>query len=148
MSLPTEADFALIKIGDGEVTEAFTIACGIQDASINTVANTSDRYARDCATPGATPVRKVKVSGKQLDITGSGLIDKANIAIFQSALGVSGNYKIELYQDDGTSTGDLMGTIAGAFVMTSHNMNIPIEGQASAEISLANNGAWTWTAEA
>jgi hypothetical protein len=147
MSFPVEADFALIKVGDGATpTEAFVIACGIQDVNVNSVANTQDRFTRDCAKPGSIPTRKVKMTGKQLDITGSGLIDKTQITTFQAALGVAKNYKIELYQDNGTDTGTLMGTFAASFMMTAHNMSVPREGTSSAEITLANNGDWTWTA--
>ena len=147
MSLPTEADFAIIKIGDGATpTEVFAIACGIQDVTINQAVGTQDRYVRDCAKPGEIPNRKVKATGKSLDITGSGLIDKAQIAIYNSALGVAKNYKIEVYADDGTDTGTLLGTFDGSFMMTASNQSIPREGTASAEISLASNGAWTWTA--
>ena len=145
MSLPTEADFAIIKIGDGATpTEVFAIACGIQDVTINQAVGTQDRYVRDCAKPGEIPNRKVKATGKSLDVTGSGLIDKAQIAIYNSALGVAKNYKIEVYADYGTGT--LLGTFDGSFMMTASNQSIPREGTASAEISLASNGAWTWTA--
>ena len=147
MSLPTEADFAIIKIGDGATpTEAFAIACGIQDVSINQSVGTQDRFSRDCAKPGEIPNRKVKATGKSLDVTGSGLIDKAQIAIYNSALGVAKNYKIEVYADNGTDAGTLLGTFAGSFMMTASNMSFPREGTASAEVTLANNGAWTWTA--
>ena len=147
MSFPVEVDFAVIKVGDGATpTEVFAIACGIQDVSVNSVANTQDRFTRDCAKPGSVPVRKTKTTGKQLDVSGSGLIDKAHIDIFQDSLGVVKNYKIELYQDDGTDTGDLMGTFAGAFNMTAANLSVPREGVSSAEITLANHGDWTWTA--
>lgn len=148
MSVPNEADFAIIKIGDGATTEVFTIACGLQDVNINQVANTSDRFVRDCAKPGEVPNRKVKTTGKQLDVTGSGLIDKAQVAIFIAALGLSKNYKVELYKDDGTDNGTLLGTYAAPFVMTASNMSIPREGNGSAEVTLASNGAWTWTAAA
>lgn len=147
MSVPTEADFALVKIGDGATpTEVFTVLCGLQDTNINRVANTSDRFVRDCAKPGEIPNRKVKTTGKQLDVTGSGLIDKAQIDVFEDALGAAKNYKIELYADDGTDAGDLLGTFAGAFVMTAANMSVPRDGSASAEVTLASHGAWTWTA--
>jgi hypothetical protein len=147
MSFPVEADFGLIKIGDGATpTEAFVVACGIQDVNINRVANTSDRFSRDCAKPGSVAVRKVKTSSKQLDITGSGLVDIPHIDIYEDALGVSKNYKVELYTADGTDAGVLLGTFAGAFVMTAANMGNPREGSGSSEITLANDGAWTWTA--
>lgn len=146
MSFPVEPDFALLKVGDGATTEVFTIACGLQDVNINQVANSQDRFTRDCAKPGSTPVRKTKATGLQLDITGSGLIDKDQITVYNGALGKTKNYKIELYQKDGTDAGILLGTFAGNFMMTATNQSVPTDGSASAEITLANNGAWTWTA--
>lgn len=148
MTLPVEADFALIKIGDGGGPEAFVIACGIQNVSINSVANQQDRFVRDCAKPGEIPYRKSKATGKQQDITGNGLTDKTSIDTFLDALGVSKNYKIELYQDDGTDAGDLLGTLSGTYKMTAANLNLQRDGDSTAEITLASQGAWTWTPEA
>lgn len=148
MTLPVEADFAIIKVGDGALPEVFTTACGIQNVTINTVANATDRFVRDCAKPGETPFRKSKTTGKQQDITGSGLTDKASIDIFLDALGVTKNYKIELYADDGTDAGDLLGTVAGAYKMGAANLNLQRDGDSTAEITMASQGAWTWTAEA
>lgn len=148
MTLPVEADFAIIKVGDGESPEVFTIACGIQNVSINSVANMQDRFVRDCAKPGEVPFRKSKSTGKQQDITGSGLTDKASIDVFLDALGVTKNYKVELYADDGTDAGDLLGTIAGAYKMGAANLNLQRDGDSTAEITLASQGAWTWTPEA
>jgi hypothetical protein len=145
MSLPTEPDFALIKYGDGDDPEVFAIACGIQDITLNFTANTSDRFVRDCAKPGEIPYRKVKATGKQLDVTGSGLIDKAQLTAYNDALGKVGNFKIELYADDGTDAGDLIGTYAAAFMQTAVNPAIPRENQATVEVSLASHGPWTWT---
>jgi hypothetical protein len=147
MSYPVEADFALIQRGDGgSPSETFSILCGIESVGINRVANTNDRFRRDCAKPGEVPVRKVRVTGKQLDITGSGAIDKSHIAIFNEALGDTGNYKVELFTNDGTDTGVLMGAFAGAFVLTAANVNISQGQDATAEVTLASHGAWTWAA--
>lgn len=148
MTLPVEADFAIIKVGDGATpTEVFTTACGIQNVQINTVANATDRFVRDCAKPGEIPYRKSKTTGKQQDITGNGLTDKASIDVFLDALGVSKNYKIELYQDDGTDAGALLGTIAGSYKMNAANLNLQRDGDSTAEITLASQGEWTWTPE-
>lgn len=146
MSLPTEFDFAVIQIGDGGSPEAFSIICGMKDVTVNPVANSADRFVRDCAKPGEVPVRKVKATGKQLDVTGSGLTDKAMVTTLLAALGKVKNYKILGYADDGTDTGTLLGTISGAFMLTASNLNMPRDDAASAEITLANHGAWTWTA--
>lgn len=145
MSLPTEADFALIKMGDGAGPEVFTLICGIQDVTINQSANTTDRYVRDCATPAAVPFRKTKVNGKQLDISGTGLSNVDTIDSLNDALGALKNYKVELYGEDGTDTGELLGTYSGQFRMTSNNLSVPREGEASGDLNLASNGAWTYT---
>lgn len=147
MSVPQEADFALVKRGNGASPEVFAVLCGIQDVSITRTANTSDRFVRDCAKPGQVPFRKVKTSGKQMDISAAGLIDVPSLETFEDALGVSENYKIELYADDGTDAGSLLGTISGPFVPTTANTNVPRESAGASEFNLASDGEWTWEAE-
>ena len=46
MALPAEADFELIKIGDGGGPETFSNIC-VQDVTVNQTANTADRFVRD-----------------------------------------------------------------------------------------------------
>jgi hypothetical protein len=145
MSVPTEFDFALIKIGDGADPEVFTMICGMQDVTANQAVQSSDRFVRDCAKPGEVPYRKTRATGKQLDITGSGLSNADTIEDLNDALGVVKNYKIEGYADDGTDAGLLLGTFSGAFRMTSSNLNLPREGDSSSEVNLASHGAWTYT---
>lgn len=146
MSVPNESDFALIKVGDGAGPEVFTTICGVEGVTINRAANTNDRNRRDCANPGLPGFRRSRTIGKSMDVSGTGGVDKPNIAAFDAALGIVKNYKIELYQYDGTATGDLMGTFAGAYNLTGANMSLDANGDSSGEISLASDGAWTWTA--
>jgi len=146
MSLPTEFDFALVKMGNGASPEVFTAICGLQDGTINRTVNTQDRYVRDCVKPGEVPERKVKATGRQTDITGTGLTDKAEVTRVEAALGVVKNYKVEVYADNGTDTGLLLGTWAGPFMLLSSNNSVPRDGTASLELTLASHGAVTWTA--
>lgn len=146
MSLPNEYDFALIKMGDGEGPEVFTAICGIQDVTVNEVVNTTDRYVRDCDAPGAVPQRRPKATGRQTDITGTGFTNADTVDDVRAALGVVKNYQVEVYNDDGTDEGELLGTYAGAFMMTANNNTIPRDGDATAEITLASDGAVTFTA--
>lgn len=146
MSLPVEFDFALIKMGNGATpTELFETICGMQDVTLNETVNTNDRFVRDCAKPGEVPQRRVQPSGKQTDMTGTGLTNADNIADVRAALGVSKNYRVEVYKRDGTDAGELLGTFAGPFVMTSSNLNMSLETPGSAEITLASDGAITYT---
>lgn len=146
MSLPTEFDFAILKIGDGAGPEVFTISCGKQDITTNFGANSTDRFVRDCAKPGEIPFRKAKATGKQLDITASGLTDVTAFGTEVALLGQKPNVKVEYYADDGTDAGSLLGTIAVNALVTSLNIAAPRDGDSSAEIALASNGPWTWTA--
>lgn len=146
MSVPNEADFGLVKIGDGaEPTEAFAAICGIENVSVNETANTSDRSRRDCAKPGKPAVRRVRTISTQVDVTASGGVDKGNIAAFRAAIGISKNYKIELYKYDGSDTGELYGTYEGPFVLTASNLGLDANADSSGEITLASDGIVTWT---
>jgi hypothetical protein len=146
VSLPTEFDFALVKMGDGASPEVFTAICGLQDGTINRTVNTQDRFVRDCAKPGEVPERKVKATGRQTDITGTGLTNADEVARVEAALGEVKNYRVEVYQDDGTDTGTLLGTWAGPFMLSSANNTVPRESTSSFELTLVSNGATTWTA--
>lgn len=146
MSVPTEFDFLLLKIGDGGGTETFTISCGKTDVNVNVTANSGDRFVRDCAKPGSVPNRKVKITGKQMDVTASGLTDASTYATEVALVGTKHNVKVEFYTDDGTDGGHLLGTIACNMAILSLNITGPRDGDASAEITLASHGAWTYTA--
>lgn len=145
MSTPVEIDWALIKAGDGEASETFTLICGIQDVTINQTVNTTDRAVRDCDAPGAVPARKTKVNSKQLDISGSGLSNTQEEVRLNTLLGTLNNYRIETYREGATDAGVLLGTYAGEFRMTAKNINATRDGTSSMDISLASNGAWTYT---
>jgi hypothetical protein len=146
MSLPTEADFAVIKVGNGATpTEVFAAICGIENVAVNKVANSNDRFRRDCTKLGQPAVRKNRVTGLSLTITGSGAMNIANIVSFEAALGVAKNYQIELRQANGTDAGILLGTYGGSYIMVADNISTDINGDSSGEITLNNEGAWTWT---
>jgi hypothetical protein len=147
MSLPTEFDFATLEIGDGATpTEVFTISCGKTDLTINTTASSNDRFVRDCAKPGEIPFRKTRVTGRQMDITATGLTDATAYGNEIDLVGARANVKVKLYADDGTDAGDLIGTIALNALVSALNVGVPRDGDSSAEITLASHGAWTWTA--
>ena len=143
MSFPNEVDFVVVEVGDGAEPEVFTLLCGIDNASINRTVNTSDRFRRDCAKPGSVPSRKVQVTGKQVDITGSGVFNIDQVTLFNTSLGIPKNYRVRVGKRDGTDAGDIVGDFTGPFVMTAHNISIGDEG--TGEITLASDGDLTWT---
>lgn len=143
MAVPVEPDFAIIKMGDGGGTEVFSITCGVQDVTVNGTANLADRFVRDCAAPNVAPFRKTKLTGKQWEVTGSGLIDKAQLGILHAALGSLKNYKIELYTDDASAIGLLYATYSGSFRLGSVNVGVVREGDATVQVTLVSNSVLT-----
>lgn len=145
MSFPTEADFAIIKKGDGADPEVFAMICGVENVTINKGTQTSERYRRDCAKMGVTPVRRIKGTGKSMSVNASGAGNVDNIEMFEAGLGQVANYQIELYNYDGTDTGSLLGTYSGAYMLTTDNMTVDAQGDSSGETALESDGAWTYT---
>jgi len=148
MAEPTEVDFFIVKLGDGAEPEVFTILCGIEDVTVNESVESNNRFVPDCAKPGATPFRKVRVTGQMLEVQGSGLTNVAEAARFRGALGKSKNYLIEGYRRDGTDAGELLITYEGAFVLTTKNMNVARNGDSTGDMTLLNDGPYTETVEA
>lgn len=146
MSYPTEIDAAVIRIGNGASPEVFEIACGIEAVTVNETANTSDRFRRDCAKPGAIPRRGVKVNGIQWDITGSGVANADMLTKLKAALGQHKNYEIDAIAYNGTDAGDLLGTFVGQGVMTAKNLNLQTNGDSTMEITIAGENDLVWTA--
>lgn len=146
MSVPTEADFMIVKLGNNADPEVFTAICGIENVAINKAVNANDRYRRDCAKPGIPGARKNRATGKSLTITASGAANVENIENFEGVLGIVRNYEIELRQSDGSDSGVLLGTYAGAFMLMSDNMSADPNGDSTGEITLNNDGPWTYTA--
>lgn len=145
MTVPTEADFALVKMGDGADPEVFSTICGLTNVTVNTTAQSSDRYVRDCDKPNAPAKRKQRITGTALDVSGSGLSNVDMIPDLQAAIGALKNYKVELYADDGTDNGELLGTYAFASHMTAANLTSTQGGDSTAEITLPSHGDWTFT---
>lgn len=146
MSLPNSADFALIKLQTASGPPAvFTLLCGIEGVTINRTTQTSETYRRDCATPNRPGQRKMRVTGSSWSISGSG---SDNIDLedeMADAFGVRQIYNVELFKDDGTDAGELMGTYAGSAMMTTRNQSYSQENAGTVEITLEGEGLLAWT---
>lgn len=143
MSFPTEADFALLKVGDGaEPTENFTLLCGIENVTITETVNTTDRFRKDCATPGAIPKRKLRVTGQQWEVSGSGVVNFDQVDTLSACLGVVKNYEIEFGRRDGTDAGEIFATATGPAMLTSRTTAVGEDG--TLEVSLSGEDDLTW----
>ncbi|WP_313437288.1 phage tail tube protein [Novosphingobium sp.] len=147
MSEPNSADFALIKIQTAAGPPAvLALLCGIEGVTINRTAQTNETYRRDCAKPNRPGGRKLRVTGSSWSISGTGSDNIDLETEMTDAFGVRKTYAIELYRDDGTDGGDLIGTYGGTALMTTRNQSYSQDSAGTAEITLEGEGALTWTA--
>ena len=146
MSEPNSADFALIKIKTADGPPAvFTLLCGIEGVTINRSVQTNETYRRDCAKPNRPGTRKLRATGSSWSIAGSG---SDNIDLedeYTDAFGVRKDYEVELYKDDGTDAGELMGTYDGNALMTTRNQGYSQDAPGTLEITLEGEGELGWT---
>jgi hypothetical protein len=120
------------------------VICGIEGAQVNQTANTSDHFVRATAQSPDRSSLSPRQDQRQADGRHRlGPVQCRHDRGFHQRARPVQNYKIEGYQRDGSDAGKLLGTFAGSFVMTANNLNIAAE--ASGEITLASDGAWTWT---
>lgn len=149
MSEPNSADFALLKIKtDDGPPVVMTLLCGIENVTINRSVNMTERYRRDCAKPNRPGTRKIRNNGNSWNISGSG---EDNIDIetaYTGAFGVKKEYDVELYRDDDTDAGELLGTYSGTAMMTARNQAFAIDGDTAgtADITLEGEGDLLWVA--
>lgn len=147
MSVPNSADFALIKVKTADGPPAvYSLLCGMEGVTINRTTQTSESYRRDCAKPNRPGTRKLRNTGSSWSIGGSGTDNIDLEEDMTDSFGVRKDYNIELYKDDGTDAGELMGTYAGNAMMTTRNQSYSQDSAGTAEITLEGEGDLVWTA--
>jgi len=147
VSLPNSADFALIYIQTAAGPPVVqTLLCGIENVNINRSVQTSESYRRDCAKPNRAGKRKLRVTGSSWSITGSGSDNIDIDSDFADVWGVRSVYNVELYKDDGTDGGELMGTYSGTGILTTRNQAYTQESPGSTDITIEGEDDLTWAA--
>src|SRR5689334_7431613 len=135
--------FALM-LGDGGGPETFTALCGITTRDFTHGHNTSDKFTRDCADPENVPVRRLIVTGEQWDLTGSGTLNRAQLATIQDADdGQTHNWRYVFTEP----ADDLVyqGYYQGPAIITSLKITGGDDDFATIDITLASDGQWNWT---
>lgn len=133
-----------LRLGDGATPEVFNIVCGLIDKSFTNQVNTNDQFIPDCADPESIPWREVVETGRQKDISGSGFLNRANLADMHAALGQKRNWRYEFDEP----TGDTVygGYWGGVGVMTNFEVTGTQDDLVSVTLTVVSHGAWTFTA--
>lgn len=131
----------LVKIGDGEATEAFTTLCGLRSKTMTINNSEIDVTTADCTTPGGPLWTEILDGAKRVSVSGNGYFkDDTNEATLNT-LALSGdpvaNFQIVVPD---------FGTFDGAFHVSSLEFGGEQEDGVTYSLTLASSGAITFNA--
>lgn len=147
MSFPDtlRGTYITLLLGDGATPEVFNEVCGLTARGLTKQANTNDQFVRDCADPEGVAVRKVIVTGEQVDISGSGLLDRSRLSDMNAAFKTYRNWRYRLAQP---ATDEVYGGYyAGSGVLTNLELGATDDEFVSVTLAIVSDGAWTFVEE-
>lgn len=133
-----------LMLGNGAGPEVFEMVCGLTTRSFTEQVNTSDQFVRDCADPDDVPVRVLNVTGKQWDLSGSGLMNRAQLADLRGAVGVRKNWRMDF--DEPADDEVYAGAYTGPAVLTQLAVGATDGELVSVDLTIASDGEWAFVA--
>lgn len=131
----------LVKIGDGEVSEAFANLCGLNSKSITINNSSIDVTTPDCTTPEGALWTQTLAGLKNVSVSGDGYFEDSVTEARMNTVAMSAdnacNFQIVIPD---------FGTYAGSFRISSLEFGGESEGGVTYSLSLESNGAVTFTA--
>jgi len=131
----------LVKIGDGEASEAFANLCGLNSKSLTINNSAIDVTTPDCTTPGGVMWTETLAGVKNVSVSGDGFFEDstAEARMNTVAMAADNSCNFEIVVPD-------FGTYAGAFRLDSVEFGGESEGGTTYSLSLSSTGAVTFTA--
>lgn len=131
----------LIKIGDGETSEVFTVLCGLRSKTISLNNSEIDVTTADCTTPEGPLWTEVLDGVKRMTVSGNGYFkdEAAELRLNTVAMADTPVANFQLIVPD-------FGTFAGAFFVGSVEYGGEQEDGVTYSLSLASSGEVTFTA--
>lgn len=142
MALPNrvKGGYYYLQVGNGASPEVFTTICGLNTRSFTAQLNGNDEFIKDCADPEALPVRAFLPTGKQWDISGSGIIDRNNIKSLVDRQGETANYRFVMGAPDGSN--GFAGRWEGPAVLTNIQFGGNDDAFATIDVTIVSDGEW------
>ena len=131
----------LVKIGDGEASEAFANLCGLNSKSITINNSSIDVTTPDCTTPEGALWTQTLAGLKNVSVSGDGFFEDSVTEARMNTVAMSAdnacNFQVVVPD---------FGTYAGSFRISSLEFGGESEGGVTYSLSLESNGAVTFTA--
>lgn len=144
MSLPDilRGTYVNLMLGNGASPEVFDPICGLITRTFTHQGNTADAFTRDCALPESIPVRRVIVTSEQWDLTGSGQLNRAQMAEIQAAVNVPRNWRLVF----GEPTDDevFAGYYAGQAILTQLKHSGDDNAFVTVDLTIMSDGPFAW----
>ena len=131
----------LVKIGDGEATEAFTNLCGLNSRSLTINNSSIDVTTPDCTNPEGALWTATLNGLKNISVSGDGYFEDsvAEARMNTVAMGADNACNFQIVIPD-------FGTYSGAFRIASVDFGGESKGAVTYSLSLESNGAVTFVA--
>lgn len=131
----------LIKIGDGEASEAFTTLCGLTSKTLTINNSEIDVTTADCTDPGGALWTEVLSGVKRVSVSGNGYFkdETAELRMNTVAMAASAIANFQIIVPD-------FGTFAGPFIVSSVDYGGEQEGGVTYSLSLGSADEVTFTA--
>ena len=131
----------LVKIGDGEVSEAFANLCGLNSKSITINNSSIDVTTPDCTTPEGALWTETLAGLKNVSVSGDGFFEDSTTEARMNTVAMQAdnvaNFQIVVPD---------FGSYAGAFRIVTLEFGGETEGGVTYSLSLESTGAVTFTA--
>lgn len=136
--------YLTLLLGDGATPEVFAVVCGLTTRSFSHQVNTNAAFIRDCADPEDIPHRRLTPTGEQWDLSGQGVLNRADLERVQAAMGQRRNWRYVI----GEPVDDLVygGYYAGRAMLTNLTITGGDESDAEVQITLLSDGPWAFVA--
>ena len=131
----------LVKIGDGEASEAFTNLCGLNSKSLTINNSSIDVTTPDCTSPEGALWTQTLAGLKNVSASGDGFFEDSTAEARMNTVAMSADNSVNMQ-----ITVPDFGTYAGAFRISSLEFGGETEGGVTYSLSLESNGAVTFTA--
>jgi len=131
----------LVKIGDGEASETFTVLCGLRSKTLAINNSEIDVTTPDCADPGGPLWTEVLTGVKRISVSGNGYFkaEAPEQRMNEVAMAADSIANFEVIVPD-------FGTFAGAFIVSSVDYGGEQEDGVTYSLSLESSAAVTFTA--
>lgn len=131
----------LVKIGDGEASEAFANLCGLNSKSLTINNSAIDVTTPDCTTPEGALWTETLAGVKNMSVSGDGFFEDSTAEARMNTVAMAADNKANFQ-----ITIPDFGTFAGSFRIDSLEFGGETEGGMTYSLSLSSTGTPTFTA--